>query len=84
MRRDGAVPSDPLTDPEAESRSRWTLSERYDVDYDALELISLEHDDTTSSAEFRAPDGTIYSIDLAMVDGLVSISRIRRTPDRTA
>jgi hypothetical protein len=70
----------PLTEAEADIRSRWVIAARYGVAEDALKRVSIEYDDVSSMAQYADADGTGYAIKLEIVNGLVTVARIRRRP----
>jgi hypothetical protein len=63
---------------EVENRAIWMLSERYRMSEEQVRTISMEYDGRHASCEFDGPDGTLYNVELDLVDGLIVLWKVRR------
>ncbi len=69
-----------LTETEAEYRARWLLNQRYNEAPDALTLVSIEcNADGAAALVLTSSSGWRYELEFNVEDGLVSITRIKRS-----
>lgn len=74
------VPIEPMSEDQALRRCRDVLVRRYQVNFADLEVESIElRTENGAVGEFRGPDGTVYTAELAVVKGAVSLVRTKRS-----
>jgi hypothetical protein len=63
---------------DVENRAIWMLSERYRLPDEHFRTTSMEYDGRHASCEFTGPEGTLYNVELDLVDGLIVLWKVRR------
>ncbi|OLR89537.1 hypothetical protein [Actinokineospora bangkokensis] len=80
----GMIETD-LNEHEAIERTRWLVASRYDTPVDQLQVVETDLD-AEGQARVVLDDGNgwLYDVTLELCDGLVYLSRIKRTKKRAA